>query len=108
MNEKIISEIREIIRQNFEPDKIILFGSYAYGKSDEESDIDLLIVKDLPKNKIRERRYYLRSLLRDIISTYQRDIDILLLREKDIKERIEMGDLFIREIYEKGHLIYAK
>jgi len=108
MNEKIISEIREIIRQNFEPDKIILFGSYAYGKSDEESDIDLLIVKDLPKNKIRERRYYLRSLLRDIISTYQRDIDILLLREKDIKVRIEMGDLFIQEIYEKGHLIYAK
>jgi len=108
MNEKIISEIREIIRQNFEPDKIILFGSYAYGKSDEESDIDLLIVKDLPKNKIRERRYYLRSLLRDIISTYQKDIDILLLREKDIKVRIEMGDLFIREIYEKGHLIYAK
>ena len=108
MNEKIISEIREIIRQNFEPDKIILFGSYAYGKSDEESDIDLLIVKDLPKNKIRERRYYLRSLLRDIISTYQKDIDILLLREKDIKVRIEMGDLFIQEIYEKGHLIYAK
>ena len=108
MNEKIISEIREIIRQNFEPDKIILFGSYAYGKSDEESDIDLLIVKDLPKNKIRESRYYLRSLLRDIISTYQKDIDILLLREKDIKVRIEMGDLFIQEIYEKGHLIYAK
>ena len=108
MNEKIISEIKEVIRQNFDPDKILLFGSYAYGIPTENSDIDLLIVKDLPKNKIRERRYYLRSLLRDIISTYQRDIDILLLREKDIKERIEMGDLFIQEIYEKGHLIYAK
>lgn len=104
----LIYEIKETIKQNFDPDKIILFGSFAYGKPSEESDIDLLIIKNLPKDKIRENRFYIRTLLRNIILTYRKDIDILLYRDKDIKERIEIGDLFIKEIYEKGNTIYAK
>jgi predicted nucleotidyltransferase len=38
------------------PDKIILFGSFAYGTPTEESDIDLFLLKDLPKEQIRDFR----------------------------------------------------
>ena len=36
------------------PDKIILFGSYAYGEPNEDSDIDLFLIKDLEKSKTRQ------------------------------------------------------
>ena len=42
---KIILDIAEKIRKNYDPEKIILFGSFAYGKATRDSDIDMLIVK---------------------------------------------------------------
>jgi len=42
----IIKKIKNRVVKNFNPDRIILFGSYAYGNPDESSDIDLFIVKD--------------------------------------------------------------
>ena len=105
---KLINEIKDTISKNFDPEKIILFGSYAYGRPSEKSDIDLLIIKELPENKIRENRFYIRALLRNIILNYKKDIDILLYRKKDIEKRINLGDLFIKDIYENGNIIYAK
>ena len=40
-----ILEIAEKIKREYKPDKIILFGSYAYGNPDKDSDIDFLIIK---------------------------------------------------------------
>ncbi|MFW5803162.1 MAG: nucleotidyltransferase family protein, partial [Verrucomicrobiota bacterium] len=53
INEKDIIKIRDIIIEKFEPEKIILFGSYANGTPDEDSDVDLIVVKDTDKD-IRE------------------------------------------------------
>jgi len=65
--ENVITLIKETIKENFDPDKIILFGSYAYGNPSKESDIDLLIIKDIPNDQIRQNRYQIRYLLHDII-----------------------------------------
>jgi len=46
LGQKQIKEITKIIVKNFQPEKIILFGSYAYGIPTRESDLDLLIIKD--------------------------------------------------------------
>ncbi len=48
-SKKLILDIVEKIKKEYEPEKIILFGSYAYGRPTEESDIDLFIVKDTDK-----------------------------------------------------------
>ena len=49
---KTILEITEKIKKKYRPDKIILFGSYAYGEPDEDSDIDLFIIKNTRKRRI--------------------------------------------------------
>jgi len=41
-----INRIKEIIVENYHPDKIILFGSCARGDADEQSDIDILVISD--------------------------------------------------------------
>ena len=48
-----------------EPEKIILFGSYAYGNPDQNSDLDICVVEKAYENKILEKRK-IRELLRDI------------------------------------------
>ena len=50
---ELINDISTKIVKNIDPDKIILFGSYANGKSNEDSDLDLIIVKqsELPRHK---------------------------------------------------------
>ncbi|MEA3497580.1 MAG: nucleotidyltransferase domain-containing protein [Campylobacterota bacterium] len=61
------------------PDKIILFGSYAYGTPSEDSDIDLFLLKDdLTIEETRQYQREARKRLRDIIFKYDTNgIDIL-------------------------------
>ncbi|RLC44808.1 MAG: nucleotidyltransferase domain-containing protein, partial [Candidatus Cloacimonadota bacterium] len=62
ITQKQIEKIVKRIIKHYRPDKIILFGSYAYGNPTEHSDLDLLIVKNsnLPRYKrAREIRKYL-------------------------------------------------
>ena len=63
INQKTINEIRDIIVETYQPEKIILFGSYANGNPTEDSDLDLLIVLEtaLPKPK---RNLGIKQILR--------------------------------------------
>ena len=90
-----------------DPDKIILFGSYAYGKPVSESDIDLLIIKDIPEDKVRETRIEAKKLLWQEFKNKNISFDVLVDSENRIKSRIEIGDLFYEEIFNKGQVIYA-
>lgn len=86
----------------YKPEKIILFGSLAWGRPDRASDIDLLIAKEkVPKNK-RER---VRELLNKI--SYKKATDFLIFRPSEVKERLSMGDPFIKTIFEKGKVLYG-
>ena len=53
-----IDEIKRRIVENFKPEKIILFGSYADGNPKEDSDLDLLIIKDSNYSPQRYRDYF--------------------------------------------------
>ena len=61
---KIILDIVEKIKEDYQPDKIIFFGPYAYRKPTEDSDIDLLIVKRTNQRPI-DRRVKVRKLVYD-------------------------------------------
>ena len=68
-----IDEITKKIVENFHPKKIILFGSYAYGTPTEESDLDLLIVKDSDLPTRSQNR-----MVRKLLSGSKVPVDILV------------------------------
>jgi len=101
---KIINEIVDRILKGYKPKKVILFGSYAYGEPTEDSDIDLLIIKNTDKRPI-DRWVEVKRLLRDNRRTIP--VSPLVYTEKEIEERIAIKDFFIEEIFEKGDVLYG-
>lgn len=90
------------------PDKIILFGSFAYGTPNEDSDIDLFLLKDdLNKDNIRKFELDALKSLRDIRTTYiTNGIDILSASTKEIYQK---EDYFYKvDILQKGKIWYEQ
>ena len=89
------------------PQKIILFGSYAYGVPDKDSDVDLFLIKeDLKIEDLTSYELQAMKNLRDLISKYKIGFDILAAPTKELYER---KDYFYRvDILQKGKVIYAK
>jgi predicted nucleotidyltransferase len=89
---------------HYAPQKIILFGSYAHGQPDEDSDIDLLIIKDTSE-RFLDRMTTVRRVTQD---THRHiPFDPLVLTPAELEERLRIGDQFIGEIIEKGQVLYA-
>ena len=104
--ENLLSEITDVLKQ-YGIEKIILFGSYANGIPDKYSDIDLLVIKNIPENETRDFRIKLKKALWIRLGKLSYSFDIVVDNEQRIQKRIEMGDLFYKEIYLKGKTIYA-
>ena len=107
ITESIIKQLVDQIKQ-FDPEKIILFGSYAYGTPNDDSDVDLFVVKNVRKEDIRELRLTIRKHLRDIIYNQKVPVDLLLDSQENVNERIKLGDSIYEEIINKGRVVYAK
>ena len=92
------------------PDKIILFGSYAYGRPDEESDIDLFMLKyGLREKDVRPYRRSVQKAMLKLQKKYRVGIDLFVDSPQRFDRRIrETGDQFYREIDEKGKVLYAQ
>lgn len=101
---KVITEVLDRILKGYKPKKVILFGSYAYGEPTEDSDIDLLIIKNTDKRPI-DRWVEVKRLLRDISRTFP--VSPLVYTEKEIEQRLAIKDFFIEEIFEKGDILYG-
>jgi predicted nucleotidyltransferase len=102
---KLISEIVEKIKNEYQPEKIILFGSYAYGTPTEDSDIDLFIIKETEKRRI-DRFVEVSPLVEN--ADYHIPICPLVYTPKEVTERLAMGDQFIEEVLAKGEVLYAR
>lgn len=91
--------------ERYQPQQIILFGSLAYGTPDEDSDIDLLIIKETTETPL-ERRVHVRQLLFDP----QRRIPFspLVLTPGELSHRLGIGDPFYQEILRYGKVLYAQ
>jgi len=101
---KTISSMVEKIKKEYRPKKIILFGSYAWGNPTKCSDIDLFIIKDTREKPI-ERWMEIKKILRDP----NRPIPVspLVLTRKEVEKRKSIKDFFIKEIMEKGDVLYG-
>lgn len=101
MNKNIQNLIYQI-EEKFDPDKIILFGSQAYGKPNWESDIDLLVIMNFEGTA----RHQAATILTTI--DYHFALDLLVRSANQISERIKDGDFFLRDVIEKGLVLYDR
>ena len=98
-----LEDVKKRIVDTFSPQKIILFGSYAYGQPTPDSDVDLLVVMESDDRPV-ERAAKVSRLLRP--RPFQ--MDILVRTPEEIQHRLEIGDQFIREVLEKGRVLYEQ
>jgi predicted nucleotidyltransferase len=99
--QKQIKKIVQQIKEKYTPEKIILFGSFAWGKPTKDSDVDLLIIKKTKKDHY-QRIPQVRSYLHNIDQAF----DILVMTPKEIDKRLKLGDFFIEDIIKKGKVLY--
>lgn len=104
-----IEELKPLIIERLKPlnpDKIILFGSYAYGTPNEDSDIDLFLVNATAKKEARRYTLKARKQVRDLIYKYKVGFDILHASDDFLEKR---EDYFYKvDILQKGIVLYAK
>lgn len=102
--EPIIQKILDKLIPGYAPEKVILFGSYASGQPNEDSDIDLLIIKDTHERLI-DRCFHVRQIITD--PQRVTPLDVFVLTPEELQRRLGMGDQFIEEIVETGRVLYA-
>jgi len=95
----IKATIAQIV-ERFQPDRIILFGSYAYGEPRPESDVDLLVVMD---THLRETEQAVRICQ---AIEYHFGLDLIVHTPVSLAKRLELGDPFLKEIVQKGKVLY--
>ena len=97
-----IQNLSDDIVRNFNPEKIILFGSHAYGTPKDWSDADLLVIMEFEGNPLQK--------MSDIIYTVHPRIaiDLLVRTPEMIEKRIMIGDPFMKEITSNGKVLYER
>jgi len=101
---KIILGIVEKIKKDYQPEKIILFGSYAHGLPDRDSDIDMLIIKDT-KERLIDRMVAVSRIVSDPEMLIP--FEPIVLTPDELSQRLKTGDQFIKGILEKGEPLHG-
>ncbi len=98
-----IAHIADQIGSQYQPERIILFGSYGRGETSPDSDIDLFIIKETNDNRI-QRFVRVKGII------YNQDLRIpvspLVYTPAEVEERLNMGDDFIKEILRDGKVLF--
>ncbi len=105
--ETLLKKIVETISEEYTPDKIILFGSYGYGTPTEESDIDLLIIRETDK-PFHKRWAEVCHIISEIRKGKGIAFSPFVVTPQELQERLEIGDQFFEEIVNKGEVLYAR
>ena len=93
--QKIVDEV--------DPEKIILFGSFAYGEPTPDSDVDLLIVM-----KSRLRPHARTVLVSEVLNPRPFPVDLIVRTPAEVEERLRVRDCFFEEILSKGKILYER
>jgi predicted nucleotidyltransferase len=98
---RVIRRFARQIAERFRPDKIILFGSYAYGTPHADSDVDLLVI--MPARNQIDQAVRIRW---EVPARFP--LDLIVRTPANMKWRLAEGDLFHTEIVKKGKVLYEK
>jgi uncharacterized protein len=94
-----IKRLAERIARQFKPQQIILFGSYAYGKPSEHSDVDLLVI--VKNGPTLQKEFEIRQAARVSFP-----LDVLVRTQAEFSRRLAWNDFFLQEVNQKGKLLY--
>lgn len=100
--QKEIARIRALIVEKYKPEKIIIFGSMATGNVHENSDIDIVIIKNTKK------RFLDRTLQVSQITKNKLACDFLIYTPSEFKTLTKERSFFSNETLDKGKVIYDK
>jgi predicted nucleotidyltransferase len=78
----------------------VLFGSYAYGQPDADSDVDLLVMMDTPLRNVQQAAEIRKAV------QFPFAVDLLVRTPQQLAERLRMGDAFFQEIISRGLSLY--
>ena len=95
-----IRAFNDAIAREFRPRKIVLFGSYAYGKPTEDSDVDVLVIMPFDRKQGRKSLEIRRRIPADF------PLDLIVRTPEFIARRLKWGDCFVQEILSKGDVLY--
>jgi predicted nucleotidyltransferase len=95
-----INEMAGRIAREFRPERIILFGSYAGGRPRRDSDVDLMVILHFHGSELRKAAEILDRIGPRVA------LDLLVSTPRQFRKRLAWNDFFIREIAEKGKVLY--
>ena len=98
---RVIRDYARRVAERFDPDRIILFGSHAYGTPNADSDVDILVV--MPAYNKHSMAVRIR---REVAAPFP--MDLLVRTPQEMKWRLEEGDIFHTEIVSRGKVLYEK
>src|SRR5712692_155355 len=98
---RLIRRFARDVAERFHPDKIILFGSYAYGTPHADSDVDILVVMPA-RNELDQ------AVRISLAVEAPFPLDVIVRTPQKLAWRLEEGDWFLREVVSQGKVLYAK
>ncbi|HUY14834.1 MAG TPA: nucleotidyltransferase domain-containing protein [Terriglobia bacterium] len=102
VDQKRIADLCEQIAEAFQPERIILFGSYASGRPSPDSDVDLLVLLPFEGRSFRKSLEILNRMAPEF------SVDLLARRPDDTARRYSEGDPLIREAIDHGKVLYER
>src|SRR5262249_11572268 len=103
VTDALLAEITCRIVEQFQPHKVVLFGSYAAGTPDLNSDVDLLVVMD--SDESMAKRIMRVAAVAEVRFL---PMDVLVYTPTEVEERLAKGDPFIAEVLAKGRVLYQR
>jgi predicted nucleotidyltransferase len=100
IDEKSILELRDRIAAEFQPQCIILFGSYAYGNAADDSDLDLLVVLRHVGSSLKKAIEILNRVKPRI------PVDLVVRTPEEVRQRLQANDFFLKEVFRRGRVLY--
>jgi uncharacterized protein len=100
VHEADIQDFVDKVVEQFAPQRVILFGSYARGDATTDSDVDLLVVMPTKRRTVQQAL----DIRRRISCPFA--LDLLVRTPRDVEERLALHDCFLKSIVTEGRTLY--
>jgi predicted nucleotidyltransferase len=98
---RVIRRFALQVAERFQPDKIILFGSYAYGTPHADSDVDILVIMPA-RNQLDQ------AVRIELAFDPPFPLDLIVRTPHNVRWRLAEGESFLREVMTRGKVLYEK